>query len=186
MVPICATTISSMDPKHGQDACAEGWRLLEAGKWDAARQAFETAMSAEPTPDACDGLGYALNYLGRTDEGIATRALAFEEYLKAGRCDDAARVAVWVSHAYVITGQPSARARGCRARSAPWRARNAAWAKAGSPSSGPGMPRPATSAPGTRGAQWRSHVSAVHPTSRSSRSACSAAAKSAPGAARRG
>ncbi len=104
-----------MDPEQREDACVEGWRLIEAGQWDAARQSFETAMSTEPSADARDGLGYALNYLGRTDEGIAARALAFEEYVKAGRCDDAARVAVWVSHAYAITGQPSA-ARGWLSR----------------------------------------------------------------------
>jgi len=104
-----------MELEQGQDACAEGWGLLEAGQWDAARQAFETAMNTEPTPDARDGLGYALTYLGMTDEGIAARALAFEGYVKAGRCDDAARVAVWVSHAYAITGQPSA-ARGWLSR----------------------------------------------------------------------
>ena len=39
------------------------------------------------------------------EEGVAARERAFEEYARAGRCDAAARVAVWVSHQYLILGQ---------------------------------------------------------------------------------
>jgi tetratricopeptide (TPR) repeat protein len=41
---------------------------------------------------------------------------AFEEHVRVGRCDDAARMAVWVSHQHFIAGRASA-ARGWLARS---------------------------------------------------------------------
>ena len=44
------------------------------------------------------------------------RERAFDEYVRAGRCDDAARMAVWVSHQHCIAGRASA-ARGWLARS---------------------------------------------------------------------
>ena len=48
-------------------------------------------------------------------EGIAARERAFEEYVVARACGDAARVAVWVSHQHLIGGRTSA-ARGWLAR----------------------------------------------------------------------
>lgn len=119
-----------MDPERG-DRLLEGWRALEAARWDAARAAFEAALSAgesagaAETPDASggagetadarDGLGQALWFLGGVVEAIAARERAFEEYLRDGRCDDAARVAVWVSHQHHISGRASA-ARGWLSR----------------------------------------------------------------------
>jgi hypothetical protein len=40
--------------------------------------------------------------------GIAARERAFEGYTRAKRCDDAARIAVWVSHQHLIAGRASA------------------------------------------------------------------------------
>src|SRR4051794_4380334 len=95
---------------------------LEAGvaapadaRWDAARRRFEYALAEEETPDARDGLGQALWFLGRVEEGVTARERAFEEYARAGRSDEAARVAVWVSHQYLIFGRSSA-ARGWLSR----------------------------------------------------------------------
>jgi DNA-binding CsgD family transcriptional regulator len=93
----------------------EGRRALEAARWEAARAAFEAALAEEETPDARDGLGQAQWFLGGVEEGIAARERAFEEYLQDGRCDRAARVAVWISHQYLISGRASA-ARGWLAR----------------------------------------------------------------------
>jgi ATP/maltotriose-dependent transcriptional regulator MalT len=101
---------------HGSaDQLAEGRRALEAARWEAARGLFEAALEAEETPDARDGLAQALWCLGHVDEGIAERERAFAEYVRAGRCDPAARVAVWVSHQYFISGRASA-ARGWLSR----------------------------------------------------------------------
>jgi ATP/maltotriose-dependent transcriptional regulator MalT len=104
-----------MDPGCGGDQLHEGWRALDAAQWDAARAAFEAALGAEETADARDGLGQALWFLGNVQDGIAARERAFEEYLRGGRCDDAARVAVWVSHQHLISGRASA-ARGWLSR----------------------------------------------------------------------
>jgi ATP/maltotriose-dependent transcriptional regulator MalT len=93
----------------------EGMRALESARFDDARAAFEAALAAEETPDARDGLGRALWFLGRIEEGITARERAFEGFVQSGRCDEAARSAVWVSHQYAIAGRASA-ARGWLAR----------------------------------------------------------------------
>ena len=104
-----------MDNGRGADHLLDGWRALEAARWDAARTSFEAALSAEESADAREGLGQALWFLGSVEEGIAARERAFEEYVRDGRCDHAARVAVWVSHQYLVSGRASA-ARGWLSR----------------------------------------------------------------------
>jgi len=101
--------------RGGGDQLLEGRRALEGARWDAARAAFEAALDAGETADAHDGLGQALWFLGSVDEGIAARQQAFEQYVRGRRGDDAARVAVWISHQYLISGRASA-ARGWLSR----------------------------------------------------------------------
>jgi len=91
-------------------------RAMERADWESARVAFEAVLEAGESADARDGLGQALWFLGDIAGGIAMRERAFEEHLRAGRCDDAARLAVWVSHQHFIAGRASA-ARGWLARS---------------------------------------------------------------------
>ena len=93
----------------------QGRQALEAAHWEEARAAFEDALAEEETPDARDGLGLALWFLGGVQDAIAAREQAVEGYARAGRCDDAARIAVWVSHQHLIGGRASA-ARGWLAR----------------------------------------------------------------------
>jgi ATP/maltotriose-dependent transcriptional regulator MalT len=93
----------------------EGLAAMDAGRWDAARIAFEEVLDEEESAEALDGLGLALWLLGRPDEGIAERERAFELYVRAERCDEAARAGVWVSHAHFLAGRVSA-ARGWLAR----------------------------------------------------------------------
>jgi DNA-binding NarL/FixJ family response regulator len=90
-------------------------QLLESAQWEAARNAFEAELREEDTPDARDGLGLALWFLGRIEEGIATRERAFDGFVREGRCDEAARTAAWVSHQYLLGGRASA-ARGWLSR----------------------------------------------------------------------
>ena len=97
------------------DRLLDGRQALEAGSWDEARAAFEGALAEQETADGHDGLGQALWFLGRVEEGIAARERAFNRYVHDRRCDEAARVAVWISHQYVISGRASA-ARGWLAR----------------------------------------------------------------------
>ncbi|HEX5909369.1 MAG TPA: LuxR C-terminal-related transcriptional regulator [Thermoleophilaceae bacterium] len=100
----------SAGPQH-----SEGLRLLEAAQWAAARDAFQATLDERETPDAHDGIGLALFFLGQIEDGIAARERAFEGYVAADRCDEAARVGVWVSHQYLLSGRASA-ARGWLAR----------------------------------------------------------------------
>jgi len=104
-----------MEAVRDGDGLLEGVRALERADWTAARAAFQSALDAADTPDARDGLGQALWCLGSVAEGIEAREFAFEGFVRAGRCDDAARVAVWVSHQHLLGGRASA-ARGWLAR----------------------------------------------------------------------
>ena len=92
-----------------------GRHALEAARWDEARGAFEASLDDEETPEALDGLGLALWFLGDVRGAISAREQAVEGYARARRCDDAARIAVWVSHQHLIAGRTSA-ARGWLAR----------------------------------------------------------------------
>jgi hypothetical protein len=96
-----------MDTRRVDGRLAEARRALEAADWDRARASFEAELEADPSPDARDGLGLALWFVGDVTDGIAARAEAFEEYVRDGRCDEAARVAVWVSHQHLISGRAS-------------------------------------------------------------------------------
>ena len=99
-----------------RESLIEGTQAMERADWEAARVAFEAVLEAGESADARDGLGQALWFLGDVAGGIAMRERAFEEHVRAGRCDDAARMAVWVSHQHFIAGRASA-ARGWLARS---------------------------------------------------------------------
>jgi DNA-binding NarL/FixJ family response regulator len=94
----------------------EGMQAMERADWESARTAFEAVLESGESAEARDGLGQALWFLGEVADGIDMRERAFEEYVRAGRCDDAARMAVWVSHQHFIAGRASA-ARGWLARS---------------------------------------------------------------------
>ena len=97
------------------DRLLDGRQALETGRWEDARAAFEESLAEQETAAARDGLGQALWFLGRVEDGIAARELAFDRYVHDRRCDEAARVAVWISHQYFVSGRASA-ARGWLAR----------------------------------------------------------------------
>jgi ATP/maltotriose-dependent transcriptional regulator MalT len=97
------------------DPLPAGIAALEGADWDGARLAFETALDASEAPEAHEGLGLALWFLGHVPQALLERERAFDGYVAAGRCDDAARIAVWVSHQHLLAGRASA-ARGWLAR----------------------------------------------------------------------
>lgn len=97
------------------DPLPVGTAALEAADWDGARLAFETALDVSEAPEAHEGLGLALWFLGQVPQALVERARAFDGYVTASRCDDAARIAVWVSHQHLLAGRMSA-ARGWLAR----------------------------------------------------------------------
>ncbi|MCW2713694.1 MAG: Regulatory protein LuxR [Frankiales bacterium] len=86
----------------------DGALALEAARWEAAREAFSAALAVADEPEAHDGLGQALWFLGRFPEGIAERELAFEGYASRGSIDEAARAGTWVSHQHLLGGRASA------------------------------------------------------------------------------
>lgn len=107
--------LAAMAGARGGDRVLDGAHALQRADWDAARIAFESALDTADAPEVHEGLGLALWFLGRIPEGITQRERAFEGYVRTGHCDDAARVAVWVSHQHLLGGRTSA-ARGWLAR----------------------------------------------------------------------
>ena len=105
-----------MEQLPAGESLIEGMQAMERADWESARVAFEAVLASGESADARDGLGQALWFLGDVAGGIAMRERAFEEHVRTGRCDDAARMAVWVSHQHFIAGRASA-ARGWLARS---------------------------------------------------------------------
>lgn len=102
----------------GAEGLDTGRSALERADWDAARSAFTAVLGDgdEDSAEARDGLALALWFLGDVAEAVALRERAFDDYVRLGRCGDAVRAAVWVSHQHLIGGRPSA-ARGWLARS---------------------------------------------------------------------
>ena len=87
--------IRKVSVSHG-DQLREAERALDQAEWDKARRGFEAVLETSESAPAYEGLGLALWFLGRVDEGIAARQRAFELYARERQCSDAARVAVWV------------------------------------------------------------------------------------------
>ena len=97
-----------MDTLREGDDLLAGSHALERADWTTARKAFEAVLQEEESAQALEGLGLALWFLGEVPDAIATRERAFDAYVRAGRCDDAARIAVWVSHQHNVGGRASA------------------------------------------------------------------------------
>ncbi|MEZ5098293.1 MAG: LuxR C-terminal-related transcriptional regulator [Thermoleophilia bacterium] len=85
---------------------AEGRDALERGDWERARTALAALAEAE-VPEALEGYGHALWFLGHVDEAIELRERACLAFGARGECDRAARLAAWVSHQYLATGRTS-------------------------------------------------------------------------------
>jgi ATP/maltotriose-dependent transcriptional regulator MalT len=71
----------------------KGHSALNRGAWDVAREAFEAALAESETPDALEGLGWALFWLDRTEEALDIRERAFRRYREDGDARSAARLA---------------------------------------------------------------------------------------------
>jgi ATP/maltotriose-dependent transcriptional regulator MalT len=83
-----------IDPPDAPSALLErGRSALNRGAWDAAREAFEAALTDSETPDALEGLGWALFWLDRTEEALDIRERAFRRYREDGDARSAARLA---------------------------------------------------------------------------------------------
>lgn len=79
-----------------------GWLALSEASWAAAAAAFETALRAEETPEAHDGLGIALWWLNEINASHYHRALAYRGFRQNGTPGRAARIACWLAREQVF------------------------------------------------------------------------------------
>ena len=95
---------------------AQGYEALAAGDWEAARGAFESALSSEEFPEALDGLGRALWWLRESEQAVVYRERAYSGFRRDGELARAARIALWLSREYALVWGNEAAARGWLAR----------------------------------------------------------------------
>src|SRR3954469_25127809 len=98
-----------------QGSCAQmttkeaAWDAFRAADWAAARDVFAAALEAEPgDPEALDGLGRALWWLGERDAGIDRRREAYAAYRRGGDARAAGALAVYLAGEYRIDGEAAA------------------------------------------------------------------------------
>jgi DNA-binding CsgD family transcriptional regulator len=77
-----------------QSPLAAGRAALEAGRWEAARAAFAAALDERETPEALDGMGVALWWLGETQASVDHTERAYAEFRRAGDALPAAVAAI--------------------------------------------------------------------------------------------
>jgi DNA-binding CsgD family transcriptional regulator len=77
-----------------------GRAALARGEWIDARRAFESALAAEETPEALEGLGMAAWWLDLADVVFDRRERAYRLYLDREDVQSAARMAVWIGWDY--------------------------------------------------------------------------------------
>jgi DNA-binding CsgD family transcriptional regulator len=83
------------------DPIARGEEALRTGDWEEARGAFESALKGEETPEAHDGLGRALWWLGDLDGALEHREAAYAALRRRGDPRRAARIALWLAREYL-------------------------------------------------------------------------------------
>ena len=88
-----------MEPEA--DPIARGETALAEGDWEGAREAFEAAIAADRSPEALDGLGRTLWWLGDVDGAIEHREGAYNGFRTGGDAARAARIALWLSREYL-------------------------------------------------------------------------------------
>ena len=82
------------------------WELFAQADWAAARDAFTAALAEDPgDPDALDGLGQSIWWLGQRDEGMDRRREAYAEYRRRGDARHAGLLATYLAGEHRIDGQ---------------------------------------------------------------------------------
>jgi len=91
------------------DLLSTGDDALVAGDWTGAREAFAAAVDEDPSPQALDGLGRTLWWLGDVDGAIEHRERAYAAFRKNGDPAAAARIALWLAREYLeaVGNQPA-------------------------------------------------------------------------------
>jgi DNA-binding NarL/FixJ family response regulator len=86
-----------------QDHRQRGTAALRAGRWEEARAAFAAALAEKETPEALDGMGAVLWWLGETRASLAHTERAYAGFRRAGDAVPAAGAAIslcvtWISN----------------------------------------------------------------------------------------
>ncbi len=88
------------------DTSDAGWEHFARAEWSSARDAFEEALAAEPgDPEALDGLGQALWWMGDRSAGIERRREAYAAYQERGDRRHAGGLATYLAGESRIDGQ---------------------------------------------------------------------------------
>ena len=89
-------------PVPGEVLIAAGASALADGRWADARAAFEAALAEEESPEALDGLGESLWWLGDPLSSLTHRERAYVGFRRAGDPVRAARAALAVCITYGV------------------------------------------------------------------------------------
>ena len=93
------------------DSKQSGWEHFAEADWEAARDAFAAAVEAEPDdPEALDGLGQSLWWLGERDSAIDRRRQAYAAYQRRGDTVRAGGLATYLAGEHRIDGRTAASA----------------------------------------------------------------------------
>src|SRR3954452_9737782 len=93
------------------ESTPDGWQHFARADWAAARDAFTAALEDAPAdPDALDGLGQSLWWLGRRAAAIDRRREAYAAYQRRGDARNAGRVATYLAGEHRIDGHDAAAA----------------------------------------------------------------------------
>ena len=86
-----------------------GWEHFARADWAAARDAFAAALEDDPEdPEALDGLGQSLWWLGERDAAIDRRREAYAAYQRRGDARRAGGLAVYLAGEHRIDGHDAA------------------------------------------------------------------------------
>src|SRR3954462_15445358 len=87
----------------------EAWEALRRADWAAARDAFAARLEQAPDdPEALDGLGRALWWLGDPQAGIERRREAYALHRRRGDMLQAANLATYLAGEHRIAGEHAA------------------------------------------------------------------------------
>ncbi|MEA2441684.1 MAG: hypothetical protein QOH76_3108 [Thermoleophilaceae bacterium] len=87
---------------------ASAAQALAAADWERARELYAAAVAEEESPEALDGLGQALWWLGETQQGVEARRRAFAAFRQRGDTRRAAWLATYIAGESRIAGDRAA------------------------------------------------------------------------------
>ncbi len=91
---------------------AKGYTALADARWRDAAECFEESLAERITPEALDGLGRSLWWMGETARAWAVRTRAYTAFRRGSRFDEASRIAIWLALEYAAVPGRETLARG--------------------------------------------------------------------------